>query len=107
MTVRALPGPRSEWLLDGADALGLTEWVVSTHSDRVGVRLDGYPLELWPAAQHGPATGYLPQGLDLLPGTIGDTLALAYTGSPQMNAMVANVWAANKAAEPEGPAPAG
>lgn len=45
MTVRALPGPRSEWLLDGADALGLTEWVVSTHSDRVGVRLDGYPLE--------------------------------------------------------------
>jgi len=36
---------------------------------------------------------------DLLPGTIGDTLALAYTGSPQMNAMVANVWAANKAAD--------
>lgn len=34
------------------------------------VKIDGYPLELWPAAQHGPATGYLPQGLDLLPGTI-------------------------------------
>ena len=49
MTVRALPGPRSEWLLDGADALGLTEWVVSTHSDRAGVRLDGYPLERAPA----------------------------------------------------------
>lgn len=49
VTVRALPGPRSEWLLDGADALGLTEWVVSTHSDRVGVRLDGYPLERAPA----------------------------------------------------------
>lgn len=34
------------------------------------VKIDGFPLELWPAAQHGPATGYLPQGLDLLPGTI-------------------------------------
>ncbi len=34
------------------------------------VRIDGFPLDLWPAAQHGPATGYLPQAVDLLPGTI-------------------------------------
>lgn len=34
------------------------------------VKIDGFPLALWPAAQHGPATGYLPQAIDLLPGTI-------------------------------------
>ena len=34
------------------------------------VKIDGFPMELWPAAQHGPATGYLPQAVDLLPGTI-------------------------------------
>ena len=34
------------------------------------VKIDGFPLETWPAYQHGPATGYLPQGMDLLPGTI-------------------------------------
>lgn len=34
------------------------------------VKIDGFPMALWPAAQHGPATGYLPQVVDLLPGTI-------------------------------------
>ncbi|WP_134681984.1 type I secretion system permease/ATPase [Paracoccus ravus] len=34
------------------------------------VKIDGFPLAVWPAAQHGPATGYLPQAVDLLPGTI-------------------------------------
>jgi PrtD family type I secretion system ABC transporter len=32
--------------------------------------IDGFPIEQWPAEQHGPATGYLSQAVDLLPGTI-------------------------------------
>lgn len=32
--------------------------------------IDGFPIEQWPTAQHGPATGYLSQAVDLLPGTI-------------------------------------
>ena len=36
---------------------------------------------------------------NLLPGTIDDTLALAYTSSPRMNAVIANVWSADSAAD--------
>ncbi len=36
---------------------------------------------------------------NLLPGTVNDTLALAYASNPQMNAMIANVWSANSAAD--------
>lgn len=38
--LRAVAGPRDEWLADLADLSG-TSWTVSTDSDRVGVRLDG------------------------------------------------------------------
>ena len=44
--VRLLPGPRLDWFT--ADAVGrLTSqgWTVSPHSNRVGVRLEGEPLE--------------------------------------------------------------
>lgn len=39
-----LPGPRADWLAD-VDALTRTEWVVDAASDRIGVRLDGPPLD--------------------------------------------------------------
>ncbi|MEA2281333.1 MAG: hypothetical protein QOK21_1940 [Solirubrobacteraceae bacterium] len=40
------PGPRADWFTDGARGLlGATAWTVTPDSDRVGVRLDGPPLE--------------------------------------------------------------
>jgi biotin-dependent carboxylase-like uncharacterized protein len=46
VTVRLLPGPRSDWLSDGAlELLGTAAWTVTTESNRVGLRLDGPPLE--------------------------------------------------------------
>ena len=40
----AVPGPRDDWLVD-PDALVHTDWVASDHSDRVGMRLVGHPLQ--------------------------------------------------------------
>ena len=44
VTIRAIAGPRDDWL---ADPLALTDtpWRVSSRSDRVGLRLEGRPLE--------------------------------------------------------------
>jgi biotin-dependent carboxylase-like uncharacterized protein len=39
-----VPGPRDDWLVD-PDALVHTNWVASDHSDRVGMRLVGRPLQ--------------------------------------------------------------
>lgn len=39
-----LPGPRADWLAD-VGVLTRTEWVVDAASDRIGVRLDGAPLD--------------------------------------------------------------
>jgi PrtD family type I secretion system ABC transporter len=39
------------------------------------VKIDGFPMELWPAAQRGPQIGYLPQAVDLLPGTVWQNVA--------------------------------
>ena len=39
-----VPGPRDDWLVD-PDALVHTNWVASDHSDRVGMRLVGHPLQ--------------------------------------------------------------
>lgn len=45
-TVRVVLGPRSDWFTPAAVArLTSTTWVVSADLDRVGVRLDGPPLE--------------------------------------------------------------
>jgi biotin-dependent carboxylase-like uncharacterized protein len=44
--LRVLPGPRRDWLAPGAwTALTGQAWTVSPDSDRVGLRLDGPPLE--------------------------------------------------------------
>ena len=45
VAVGVLPGPRTDWVADGLAALTRREWRVSTDSDRVGVRLEGDPLE--------------------------------------------------------------
>jgi allophanate hydrolase subunit 2 len=44
LTLHALLGPRDDWLAD-IDALAATLWTVSTYSDRVGIRLNGEPLQ--------------------------------------------------------------
>jgi KipI family sensor histidine kinase inhibitor len=43
VTLRAIPGPRADWV-DDVVALARTPWTVSSRSDRVGVRLSGEPL---------------------------------------------------------------
>ncbi|SMY09303.1 type I secretion system permease/ATPase [Flavimaricola marinus] len=63
----------------GASASGKTTLarllVGATHADGGEVRLDGATLEQWPSRQLGRAIGYLPQSLELLPGTIRDNIA--------------------------------
>jgi allophanate hydrolase subunit 2 len=47
--LRLLPGPRADWFSDDALAALLgTAWEVTADSDRVGMRLDGPPLERRP-----------------------------------------------------------
>ena len=49
--LRVIAGPRDNWFLD-PDALVCTDWLVSEHGDRVGVRLAGVPLRhRWPERQ--------------------------------------------------------
>ncbi|OUE05598.1 KipI antagonist [Clavibacter michiganensis subsp. michiganensis] len=44
--LRASPGPRLDWFIDGSwSALLGRAWEVTAEADRVGVRLDGEPLE--------------------------------------------------------------
>jgi biotin-dependent carboxylase-like uncharacterized protein len=44
--LRVLPGPRADWFGPGAlERLCARPWTVSPRSDRVGMRLDGEPLE--------------------------------------------------------------
>ncbi|MGY1593541.1 biotin-dependent carboxyltransferase family protein [Geodermatophilus sp. SYSU D00708] len=46
VTVRVLPGPRADWFPDTAlAALTGTAWAVTGESNRIGLRLDGPPLE--------------------------------------------------------------
>jgi biotin-dependent carboxylase-like uncharacterized protein len=44
IAIRALLGPRADWLAD-VRLLASTPWTVSTRSDRVGIRLEGPALE--------------------------------------------------------------
>jgi biotin-dependent carboxylase-like uncharacterized protein len=44
LILRALRGPRDDWLAD-PDALVATQWTASSRSDRVGMRLVGEPLQ--------------------------------------------------------------
>lgn len=69
-----VPGPRDDWLAD-PDALVHTIWMVSDHSDRVGMRLEGRPLVYrWPDRQlpsEGATRGAIqvpPNGLPVILG---------------------------------------
>jgi biotin-dependent carboxylase-like uncharacterized protein len=44
IALRALLGPRADWLAD-PQLLAATTWTVSSRSDRVGIRLEGQPLQ--------------------------------------------------------------
>lgn len=51
LELNVVPGPRDDWFVD-PDVLIRTNWLVTTHSDRVGMRLVGMPLDYrWPDRQ--------------------------------------------------------
>lgn len=50
LALRAVPGPRDDWLAD-RHALAASTWTVSSRSDRVGIRLEGTPLRRAPARE--------------------------------------------------------
>lgn len=52
------------------------------------VKLDGFPLLQWPPEQLGPSIGYLPQSVDLLPGTIWDNVSRFDLRNDETNAKV-------------------
>lgn len=69
-----VPGPRDDWFVD-PDALVHTEWIVTDRSDRVGMRLNGRPLQhRWPDRQlpsEGTTRGAIqvpPNGLPVILG---------------------------------------
>ncbi|MCV7258499.1 5-oxoprolinase/urea amidolyase family protein [Mycobacterium shimoidei] len=69
-----VPGPRDDWLVD-PDALVHTIWMASDRSDRVGMRLEGRPLQYrWPDRQlpsEGATRGAIqvpPNGLPVILG---------------------------------------
>lgn len=47
VTLDVLPGPRLDWFA-APERLASTPWRVTSHSDRVGIRLEGEPLERHP-----------------------------------------------------------
>ncbi|MDT5318011.1 MAG: hypothetical protein QOD88_533 [Mycobacterium sp.] len=52
----AVPGPRDDWLTD-PDALVHTIWMASDRSDRVGMRLEGRPLQYHSPDRQLPSEG--------------------------------------------------
>lgn len=65
LEIALAPGPRQDWVTDAAD-LYAREWTVSAAADRVGIRLDGQPLE---RARHDelPSEGMLPGAIQVPP----------------------------------------
>ena len=53
------------------------------------VRLDGFDLAQWPAAQRGAATGYLGQESDLLDGTVAQNIARFIEGATDLSIITA------------------
>ncbi|MCX2163103.1 carboxyltransferase domain-containing protein [Corynebacterium auriscanis] len=43
--IRVVPGPRDSWFADGVAPLEAQQWVVTAASNRIGLRLDGVPIE--------------------------------------------------------------
>lgn len=72
----------------GAGKSSLLRLLVGAHAPSQGVvKIDGFPVEQWPEEQLGPALGYLPQGIDLLPGTILDNVSRFQPKSEAVNEM--------------------
>jgi biotin-dependent carboxylase-like uncharacterized protein len=69
IVVRALPGPRADWLTD-LQQLASTTWRVSSRSDRVGIRLEGTPLRHHPdrRGQELPSEGVVRGAIQVPPG---------------------------------------
>lgn len=57
-------------------------------ANRGTLKLGGFPIDQWPVEQLGPAIGYLPQGVDLLPGTIRDNVSRFAPATEETNAKV-------------------
>lgn len=66
VTLRAVPGPRAEWVAD-LDALTRTAWTASSRSDRIGMRLEGGRLHRRDEAEL-PAEGMVRGALQVPPG---------------------------------------
>ncbi|MGV0409667.1 5-oxoprolinase subunit B/C family protein [Corynebacterium resistens] len=45
VNIRVVPGPRDDWFADGVAPLEAQQWVVTAASNRIGLRLDGVPIE--------------------------------------------------------------
>lgn len=79
VTLRAVPGPRADWLDDASGAaLEAVDWEVSADSDRVGLRLVGPPLHRSAARSRAelPSEG-LVRGAVQVPPSGGPVLFLA------------------------------
>lgn len=63
--VELAPGPRADWFTDAA-ALFDTSWTVSPRADRVGIRLEGTPLER-ARTDELPSEGMLPGAIQVPP----------------------------------------
>jgi biotin-dependent carboxylase-like uncharacterized protein len=69
LVLHALRGPRDDWLTD-INALAGTTWTVSEHSDRVGIRLSGTPLQREGSrrGQELPSEGVVSGSIQVPPG---------------------------------------
>ncbi|MDO5630012.1 MAG: biotin-dependent carboxyltransferase family protein [Mobilicoccus sp.] len=67
--LRILPGPRVDWITT-PDAVTAHDWQVSSRSDRIGVRLEGEPIERHPdhASTELPSEGVVRGSLQVPPG---------------------------------------
>lgn len=74
---------------NGAGKSSLLALLAGRHVPYAGeIRIDGYPRDQWPIDQIGAASGYLPQSVDLFPGTIWENVARFNTYDDDSNAKV-------------------